>query len=101
MSIDKINENDPGDEMNADISPEERHMLDESFVNSISRDNENLKRAELDNTDSDGLPLNEESSADHLTGDGLDIPGADLDDEDELIGEEDEENNGYSEADTE
>lgn len=27
---------------------------------------------------------------------GLDIPGADLDDEDELIGEEDEENNYYS-----
>lgn len=27
---------------------------------------------------------------------GLDVPGADLDDEDELIGEEDEENNYYS-----
>lgn len=27
---------------------------------------------------------------------GLDIPGSDLDDEDELIGEEDEENNYYS-----
>jgi hypothetical protein len=27
---------------------------------------------------------------------GLDVPGADLDDEDEFIGEEDEENNYYS-----
>jgi hypothetical protein len=27
---------------------------------------------------------------------GLDVPGADLDDEDEIIGEEDEENNYYS-----
>jgi hypothetical protein len=99
MNINQIKENDPGDEMNADISPEERHMLDESFLNSVSRDNENLKRSELDDTDADGLPLNEEGPADHLTGDGLDIPGTDLDDE--LIGEEDEENNGYSEADTE
>ncbi len=30
------------------------------------------------------------------TGDDLDIPGAELDDEQEMIGEEDEENNYYS-----
>ena len=33
---------------------------------------------------------------DDLTGEGLDIPGAELDDEQEFIGSEDEENNYYS-----
>lgn len=47
-----------------------------------------------------------EESLDELTGkknslkneldEGLDVPGADLDDENEVIGEEDEENNYYS-----
>jgi len=32
----------------------------------------------------------------NLAGEDLDIPGADLDDADEVIGEEDEENNYYS-----
>ena len=31
-----------------------------------------------------------------LTGDDLDVPGAELDDESELVGSEDEENNYYS-----
>ncbi len=31
-----------------------------------------------------------------LLDEGLDVPGADLDDADEIIGEEDEENNYYS-----
>ncbi len=38
-------------------------------------------------------PLEEE---DDISPEGLDIPGAELDDADELIGEEDEENNYYS-----
>ena len=76
-------------------------MLDESIENSFSRDNENLKRSALDNTDEEGVLLNEDSSAHDYTGEDLDIPGADLDDANERIGEEDEENNGYSEADTE
>jgi hypothetical protein len=37
-----------------------------------------------------------ESSAELEEEEGLDVPGADLDDENELIGEEDEENNYYS-----
>jgi hypothetical protein len=35
-------------------------------------------------------------NTDKLPGDDLDIPGAELDDADEIIGEEDEENNYYS-----
>lgn len=38
----------------------------------------------------------QESTDDNLTGDGLDIPGAELDDYEEFIGSEDEENNYYS-----
>ena len=47
-------------------------------------------------------PLDEEEVGDtevqagHLPGDDLDIPGSELDDADEAIGEEDEENNYYS-----
>lgn len=38
----------------------------------------------------------EQSDEDDLTPFDLDVPGAELDNEDELIGEEDEENNYYS-----
>ena len=101
--MDNTNSNsyEPENEMNSSISPEERAMLDDSFINSISRDNENLRKSSLDSTDMEGLPLNENSFLDDFTGEGLDIPGAKLDNLNEDIGEEDEENNGYSQADTE
>ncbi|MEO6490667.1 MAG: hypothetical protein ABIO04_12060 [Ferruginibacter sp.] len=85
----------------SDITPEEISLLDESIENAIIGDSNNLKRSKLDNLDEDGTPLNEKSSSDDLSGNDLDIPGAEDDDENELIGEEDEENNSYSQADTE
>lgn len=39
---------------------------------------------------------NEKNFRDDVSGDDLDVPGAELDDELEAIGSEDEENNGYS-----
>jgi len=71
-----------------------------------NRDNEdseenNLHRAQLDNTDDEGDLLNEVSTETNYSGSDLDIPGSEDDDELEDIGEEDEENNGYSVADTE
>jgi len=86
--------------MDADISPVERTLLDESIENSMTRDSLNLERSQLDNFDEDGTPLNEKSSADDLSGDDLDVPGSEYDDEDEITGGEDEENNNYSQADT-
>jgi len=86
------------EEMDASISPAERSLLDESIENSMSIDNNNLKRSALDSTDEDGDLINE-TTAD-LTGEDLDVPGAEQDNDDENIGEEDEENNGYSIADT-
>ena len=56
-------------------------------------DDENLKAAELDQTDDDGTPLNEDIDR---SGSDLDVPGSEADDADEAIGEEDEENNSYS-----
>ena len=101
MESSNKNMHEPANEMESNITPEERALLDDSFVNSISRDNENLKKSSFDNTDMEGLPLNENSFLDDFTGEGLDIPGAELDNLNEDIGEEDEENNGYSQADTE
>ena len=85
----------------SDISAAERALLDEGLEKDITGDDLNLKKAELDNTDQDGELLNEQSSANDVSGDDLDIPGAGDDDAPEMIGEEDEENNGYSKADTE
>ena len=55
-----------------------------------------LDEAALDSTDDDGDPLNEESFGEEVSGDDLDIPGADDDELDEEIGDGDEENDGYN-----
>jgi hypothetical protein len=62
----------------------EQEDLDVEKVTRSSRINNELAR---DQAESSG-ELEEEE--------GLDVPGADLDDENEIIGEEDEENNYYS-----
>ncbi len=85
----------------ANISPGERSILEDAFSIGDSNEENQLRRSELDSTDEDGEDLNEKSSANDLSGEDLDIPGAEDDDENEEIGEEDEENNGYSQADTE
>lgn len=88
-------------DMDAEISPTERSLLDQSIENSMSVDNDNLSRSALDNFDDEGDLLNEEIFAEDITGGDLDVPGSELDDANEDIGEEDEENNSYSQADTE
>lgn len=69
---------------------------DEGLNDSTDSEDYNLRRAELDNTDDEGDPLNEEGFGEDLSGEDLDIPGAGDDDDDEEIGEEDEENNSWS-----
>lgn len=101
MSNDKKTPPVPEQEMNAEISDTERSLLDESIENSMSVDNDNLRRAVLDNVDEEGDLLNGETLQPDLTGEYLDIPGSELDNANEDIGEEDEENNNYSQADTE
>lgn len=73
----------------SNVTAEEQELLDEAAESDPAyRDERNLRDSELDNRDDDGEPLNE-------AGD-LDVPGAELDDEGEDIGAEDEENNPYS-----
>jgi len=77
----------------SDVSPEEKELLEQSATSMSSEDDETLAGATLDNTDEDGEPLNEQSD---LSGNDLDIPGAEYDDAEEETGGEDEENNSYS-----
>lgn len=80
----------------ADVTPAEKAML--SNLDQRQADSEDLvlSEASLDNRDEDGTPLNEKGFGRDLSGEDLDVPGADEDDDDEAIGEEDEENNEYS-----
>ena len=79
-----------------DVSPLEKRLLDQSANDMPTRDDQALRRASLDETDDEGDPLNERVSANAVSGSDLDVPGADEDDQNEDIGEEDEENNPYS-----
>jgi len=71
-------------------------MLDDSANQGSAKDEQQLRRAELDDTDSEGELLNEKTSANAISGSDLDTSGVDEDDINEEIGEEDEENNPYS-----
>ena len=97
--LDDLNKEDEDDDLDytgENVSDAERRLIDESDrpVNDEVRDRRKLS---LDKTD--GLDkLNEESDPRDFGG-GLDIPGTELDDKDEELGEEDEENNSYSRPD--
>jgi hypothetical protein len=78
------------------VSDIEKKLLDDSANDMHTKDEQSLRRASLDSTDNEGEPLNEKTSSNAISGSDLDIPGADEDDQNEDIGEEDEENNPYS-----
>jgi hypothetical protein len=79
----------------SDVTRDERAALGRTDY-MPTRDEDNLVRANMDNTDTEGDSLNERGFGDERAGRDLDIPGSDLDDRNERIGEEDEENNDYS-----
>jgi hypothetical protein len=83
----------PGTE--GDVSRGERKAL-ENIDYMPTRDENNLVDARMDNTDFQNAPLNERSFGEVRTASDLDVPGAEIDDANERIGEEDEENNDYS-----
>lgn len=83
----------------ADVTEEDLELLGDKDEDMDGGDDEEMKDAFLDNTDEDGDKLNEASGNDIKTGADLDVPGSELDDADERIGEEDEENNYYSRSD--
>jgi hypothetical protein len=82
-----------------DISLAEKKVLQMADEDMPTKDDENLRKADMDNTDNEGEPLNEEGFGDDVSGNDLDVPGAEADDLDEEAGSEDEENNVYSASD--
>lgn len=92
--LDEIND-DITDE-NPNVTRSEREMLEKASQTMPTRDQKNLDSARVDNRDQDDAVLNERS---RQSGEDLDVPGSELDDENENIGEEDEENNYYSRSD--
>jgi hypothetical protein len=100
-SDDEEGKNIPGlhdeedDQMNDEttVSSSEADLLERTENSTAGQDDLNQTRATLDNRDEDGELLNEEVDA---SGSDLDVPGAEDDDANEEIGEEDEENNSYS-----
>lgn len=91
-NIEENEANETSPDTSAEITPQERELLDKSGRGE-SRDEANLEHASLDDEDADGEELNERID---VAGDDLDVPGAENDDDNEAIGEEDEENNSYS-----
>ena len=81
------------EQLNANVTKDERKLLDDAARNVDSPDQAALEKAKPDQYDEDGEPLNEKTG---LSGNDLDVPGSELDDDNEKIGEEDEENNSYS-----
>jgi len=80
----------------SNVSNLEKKLLDDGANDMPTKDEFQLRRAELDNTDNEGDMLNEKTSSNAISGSDLDTSGTDEDDMDENIGEEDEENNPYS-----
>jgi hypothetical protein len=79
----------------ADVTPAERKALEDvDYID--TRDENNLRRAAMDNVDFGGEPLNEGAFGEKQSARDLDVPGADDDDTAEEAGAEDEENNNYS-----
>ncbi len=88
---------DNDDDPDAVVTEEERMLLDRAERGVDNSDDETAPmRAQLDETDEDGDPLNEASGREGYLGDDLVVPGSEQDDANENIGEEDEENNYYS-----
>ena len=81
---------------NSIVTNIEKKLLDDSANDVLAKDEQRLRRAELDDTDDEGDPLNEKTLANAVSGSDLDTSGIDEDDMDEEIGDEDEENDPYS-----
>lgn len=83
----------------ADVTAEDEMILGAMDRDIDMNEDEDQNTRGLDNTDEDGDPLNEESGDLSTMGADLDVPGSEQDDANEAIGEEDEENNYYSQSD--
>jgi hypothetical protein len=78
----------------ADLSKQDKRVLETAEYYMPTRDEESLQQAELDNTDSEDESLNERSG--DLSGSDLDIPVDESDTRNENSGQGDEENKFFS-----
>jgi len=90
----ELAEDDVITDQSSNVTALEKEMLELSD-DMPTRDEQQLRRATLDDRDDDGDLLNEKTAS-AMSGSDLDVPGADDDNANEKIGEEDEENNPYS-----
>jgi hypothetical protein len=92
--LDDLNNDDVDiDETRTNVTDLEKQLLKESD-RPISAETKDVRNAVVDKTDGEEK-LNEAGNAFDM-GEDLDVPGSELDDEEEDLGEEDEENNPYS-----
>lgn len=84
----------PGTE--ADVSEDERKTLEDASYYRDTKDEGKLRQANMDNTDFDGEPLNEESFGAVRSWAGLDDQEGMGENTTEAIGQDDEENKYYS-----
>ena len=82
----------------SNVTNTEKEMLRKGAAHPVTDESKVYDDIALDAKDADGDELNEKNIRQDRTGADLDVPGADLDDADENIGEEDEENNLYSQG---
>lgn len=78
------------------MDPNNKKEQDENLERMNYPENEDIFNQEAHVTlDGDGIPETDSVSNDEIT-DGLDIPGSEMDDQQQIIGSEDEENNYWS-----
>jgi hypothetical protein len=94
----KINLPEKGDDDQKFVIPE--YPVSEDIYNKYREEQdinpEDISKKKAPNEEDELETSNEKDFNDDVSGDDLDIPGAELDDEQEKIGSEDEENNHYS-----
>ena len=96
--VDDLNK-DNDDELTdgtSNVTSQEKKLLKKTD-RPLSGESKDLQKMALDKTDGEDK-LNEEGDARDM-GEDLDVPGSELDDDNEGVGEEDEENNAYSRKD--
>lgn len=77
----------------SNVSSEEKELLAQTDVSMSTDDDISLRRAKVDRTDEEGIPLNEVVDQ---SGSDLDVPGSEEDEEEDETENDDEENDSYS-----
>jgi hypothetical protein len=80
----------------ADITQEDKTLLEQTFTARPTTDDNELMRATMDNTDFEGTRLNEGSFGEQRSGADLDIPDEVDETKTDAMGQGDEENKYYS-----